>query len=92
MEGQDYYFSDRGDFERRIEAGEFLEWARVFDNFYGTSTAEVSRMLADGHHALLDVDVQGAKSIKASTTGVTYFFIMPPSMEELEVIVASFGK
>ena len=82
-DGKDYYFIEQETFEKKIEAGDFLEWARVFDNCYGTSATEVSRILAEGRHALLDVDVQGAKSIKAIAQGVTYFFIMPPSMEEL---------
>lgn len=83
VDGRDYYFTDRESFGRRIEAGEFLEWAQVFDNCYGTSAREVSRILAEGNHALLDVDVQGAKSIKAAAQGVTYIFVMPPSMEAL---------
>jgi guanylate kinase len=83
VEGQDYYFTDRDSFERRIEAGEFLEWARVFDNYYGTSAREVARILAEEQHALLDVDVQGAKSIKSTAHGATYIFVMPPSMEVL---------
>lgn len=83
VDGQDYYFTDRESFERKIEAGEFLEWAQVFDNYYGTSAREVARILAEKHHALLDVDVQGAKSIKTTAHGAAYIFFMPPSMEVL---------
>ena len=82
-EGKDYYFTDAQGFDRRVMEGEFLEWAHVFDNQYGTTFAEIGRILKEGCHALLDVDVQGAKSIQASAEGVCYIFIMPPSMDAL---------
>lgn len=82
-EGEDYYFTDARAFDRRVTEGEFLEWAHVFDNQYGTTSAEIARILGEGFHALLDVDVQGAKNIQASAEGVCYIFLMPPSMEEL---------
>jgi guanylate kinase len=82
-DGKDYYFTDAIGFDRRVTAGEFLEWAHVFDNQYGTTSAEIGRILGEDCHALLDVDVQGAKNIQASAEGVCYIFLMPPSMEEL---------
>ena len=89
--GRDYHFTDREAFAGKVKAGEFLEWATVFDNYYGTSASEVAGILADGRHALLDVDVQGAESIKAAAEGVTYIFIMPPSMEALRSRLRSRG-
>jgi guanylate kinase len=84
QEGRDYHFIDRAEFERMIEAGEFLEWARVYDNYYGTLRANVERILAGGHHAVLDVDTQGAMSIRGMSRGAVFIFITPPSLEALE--------
>jgi guanylate kinase len=84
QEGRDYHFIDRAEFERMIEAGEFLEWARVYDHYYGTSRANVERILAGGHHAVLDIDTQGAMNIKGMSRGAVFIFITPPSLEALE--------
>ena len=82
-DGINYYFKDRKDFEKMIENDEFLEWAEVHGNLYGTSKKEVDRIHAAEKIPLFDIDVQGAKNIREKIAGV-FVFIVPPSMEELE--------
>ncbi len=80
---RDYFFVDRKQFKESIAANAFLEWAQVYDNYYGTALQHVQDILADGHHALLDIDTQGTLSIKRACSGVVYVFVMPPSVEIL---------
>jgi guanylate kinase len=84
QDGRDYYFVERAEFERMIEAGAFLEWAQVYDNYYGSSRSHVERILAAGQHAMMDVDTQGAMNIKKLCSGAVFIFIMPPSIKALE--------
>ena len=85
VEGRDYYFVDRDTFARMRDSGEFLEWALVFDNFYGTPREPVERALAEGRDVLFDVDWQGAESLRDEKKGdVVSVFILPPSGEALE--------
>jgi guanylate kinase len=81
--GVDYFFFSRAEFERRRDANEFLEWAEYGGHFYGTLTAEVDRILAAGRHVLLDIDVQGARSIRERRDDAVMVFILPPSAEVL---------
>lgn len=82
-DGVDYWFITREEFERRIRAGEFLEYAVVHgQNMYGTLRSEVERLTALGRVVLLDIDVQGARLVRKTGLGV-YVFIMPPSIDEL---------
>jgi guanylate kinase len=81
--GREYYFVDREEFQRLIEADAFLEWALVHGNFYGTSRSEVAR--AGGCRALLfDVDYQGARQIRCAEPDAVTVFILPPDMPTLE--------
>lgn len=82
--GRDYFFIDKPQFERMIEGGEFLEHAQVFDNFYGTSRAQVEEMLAAGSNVLLEIDWQGAQQIRHAMPECQSIFILPPSRAELE--------
>ena len=84
VDGRDYTFLSRPDFERRRAAGEFAEWAEVHGNLYGTPLAPVEAMLAQGRDALFDIDVQGAAQLKLNLEAATFVFILPPSLEELE--------
>jgi len=85
VEGRDYYFVDRDTFAGMRDRGEFLEWALVFDNFYGTPREPVERALAEGRDVLFDVDWQGAESLRNEKKGdVVSVFILPPSGEALE--------
>jgi guanylate kinase len=82
-EGQDYHFLPRAEFERRVKAGEFLEWASYAGNLYGTLRAEIDRILARGRTAVLDVEIQGAQQIRATFPNSLHVFVLPPSAEVL---------
>lgn len=82
--GVDYFFVDRADFETMIAGDEFLEHAEVFGNLYGTSKAEVDRLLRSGRNVLLDIDWQGARMVRRQVPGVQSIFVLPPSRRELE--------
>nr|WP_217705722.1 guanylate kinase [Peristeroidobacter soli] len=82
--GRDYFFVDHAEFERMVNAGEFLEHARVFDNYYGTSKPQVEGMLRDGENVLLEIDWQGAQQIRHALPECQSIFILPPSREALE--------
>jgi guanylate kinase len=83
--GREYFFTDSQDFQARIAADEFAEWALVHGNYYGTQKATLERFWASSRHVLLDIDVQGAASLKGLYGDRCFtVFIAPPSMEELE--------
>ncbi len=83
-EGVDYYYKTKEEFEGLIEQGEFLEYASVFSNFYGTPRSFVAEKLSEGNNVLLEIDVQGALKVKESFPDGVFLFLVPPSMEELE--------
>jgi guanylate kinase len=84
-EGRDYHFVDKKTFTRMRERGDFLEWAVVFDNYYGTKREPVERALAEGRDVLFDVDWQGARKLRESANDdVVTVFILPPSAGALE--------
>jgi len=82
--GRDYFFVDREEFERMVTNGEFLEHARVFDNYYGTARRPVEEALAAGRDLILEIDWQGAAQIRAALPECISIFILPPSRPELE--------
>ncbi len=82
--GIDYHFVNIKEFTRMRDKGEFLEWARVHDNFYGTSRTAVEKQLAQGLDVFLDIDIQGMKQIKKQLGAPVTIFIAPPSWEEQE--------
>lgn len=94
VDGEHYYFLSKKEFKERIKNGEFLEYAKVHGNFYGTLEDTVLYAMEEGNHVLLDIDVQGVKQLRDSLVrldprhpirrGFTDIFISPPSMEELE--------
>ena len=83
--GVDYYFVSTAEFERKIEADQWAEWARVHGNYYGTSAEFLDAALAQRQTVLLDIDVQGAAQIRKRYPACITIFIMPPSMEALWV-------
>lgn len=83
QDGRDYFFISIEAFEQKIDQGDLLEWARVHDNYYGTSREVVKNALDKGLSLLLDIDVQGAEQIMASDLNPVSIFIMPPSFEIL---------
>ena len=80
----DYFFVDQSEFARMVTAGEFLEHARVFDNYYGTSRAQVERLLDESQDVLLEIDWQGAQQIRRALAECRTIFVLPPSREALE--------
>jgi len=84
-DGKDYHFIDKDTFTQMRDEGAFLEWAVVFDNYYGTTRAPVELALRDGRDVLFDVDWQGAETLRKAAAGdVVSVFILPPSAEALE--------
>ncbi len=82
--GVDYFFIDREKFENMAAAGEFVEYAEVFGNLYGTSWSELDKLLTAGKNVLLDIDWQGARKVRRQMPEVQSIFILPPSRKELE--------
>ncbi len=83
-DGQDYHFVDIQTFLAMRERGDFLEWAEVHGNFYGTSRSWLLEELAAGHDTLLEIDWQGAQQVRAMIPAAVGIFILPPSIAELE--------
>jgi guanylate kinase len=84
VEGRDYFFVSRDAFQAMVERGEFLEHARVFDNFYGTARSQVEASLGQGQDLILEIDWQGAQQIRRAMPECTSIFILPPTRAELE--------
>lgn len=82
-EGFDYYFVDVPRFQAAIENGDLLEWAKVFDNYYGTPRQPVTDNLAAGRDVILEIDVNGGEQIKKAYPRAVTIFVLPPSEEEL---------
>lgn len=84
-EGVDYFFVSEPEFRAKIQEGEFVEWAFVHGNYYGTSKTFIESVWSSGRHVLLDIDVQGALTLKSAYGArCETFFLAPPSFEELE--------
>lgn len=83
-DGVHYFFKTREEFEKMIGKGEFLEYAQVFGNYYGTPLFYVNEKRAAGMNVLLEIDVQGAMKVKEKMTDAVLIFIAPPSLEVLE--------
>jgi len=84
LHGRDYFFVTQDEFAAMAARGEFLEHARVFDNSYGTSLAQVQESLAAGQDLILEIDWQGAQQVRAALPECVSIFILPPSRAELE--------
>ena len=83
QDGREYHFTTHAEFERMIQAGEFLEHAEVFANLYGTSRRSLDEAWAAGHDLLLDIDVQGAAQVRARMPEAVSIFVLPPTPKEL---------
>ena len=90
--GREYHFVDRATFEKMIEAGDFLEHASVYGNYYGTSKRWIERQLAGNHDVLLEIDWQGARQLRRMFPAVVGIFILPPSLAELRRRLDARGK
>lgn len=83
-EGVDYHFRSLPEFESLLESGAFLEWAEVYGNSYGTLRAPVEAALAAGQSILLEIDVQGARQVRAQMPDAVLVFVLPPSLAAIE--------
>lgn len=84
VEGVDYYFVSPEEFQRRLEAGAFVEWAEVYGNLYGTPALEIKEALERGEDVLLEKDVQGARTLREKFPDGVFIFILPPDRQALE--------
>ena len=84
VDGVDYHFVDRDTFAGMIARGEFVEWAEVYSDYYGTSVSGIEGPTSQGLDIIMDVDAQGARNIKSHFEKSVLLYILPPSMEELE--------
>ena len=84
VHGEHYHFVSVDEFQRAVDEGRFLEWAKVHDNFYGSDGRWVDRELGDGRDLLFDIDVQGGHQIREARPEATLVLIVPPSWDELE--------
>jgi guanylate kinase len=92
VDGINYYFMSKEQFKEKIEANDFLEYAEVYDNFYGTPKSNVEQLLESGKDVILEIDIQGALKVKENTEEGVFIFILPPSMEELKARIIKRGS
>lgn len=91
-DGVDYYFIDKPEFERLVEAGSFLEHARVFDNYYGTNRDTVQKRLDAGQDVILEIDWQGAQQVRSGFGQAVSLFILPPTRAALQERLMARGQ
>ncbi|HSQ89652.1 guanylate kinase [Romboutsia sp.] len=84
VDGVNYFFLEKEKFQDMIEKGEFLEYAQIYDNFYGTPKAAIIECLENGQDVILEIEMQGARQIKEVYPEGVFIFVLPPSLEELK--------
>jgi guanylate kinase len=92
VNGKDYHFVERAEFERMINAGELLEHAEVYGNYYGTSQVWINQVIQNGRDILLEIDWQGAQQVRRLFPDAIGLFVLPPSLETLESRLRNRGK
>ena len=92
VEGINYYFVSKEDFKNRIENDDFLEYAEVYDNYYGTPRSNVEELLESGKDVILEIDIQGALKVKENAKDGVFIFVLPPSMQELKQRIINRGS
>ena len=93
MEGRDYRYISKEEFERQVQEGEFLEYARIYSgNYYGTPKKYVKETLMAGDDLILEIDIQGALQVKEKFEEGVFIFLVPPSMEELHRRLVQRGR
>lgn len=92
VDGVNYHFLTKEDFIARVEKNDFLEYANVHGNMYGTPKFKVEEMLAEGKNVILEIDIQGALKVKENFSEGVFIFILPPSMEELKQRIIKRGS
>jgi guanylate kinase len=83
-DGVEYFFVSKEEFLRRAEAGELLEWAEVYGNYYGTPRSYIEEVMNQGHDVILDIDINGAVQVRERYPDGLFIFVIPPSVEELK--------
>ncbi|MFZ7103125.1 MAG: guanylate kinase [Peptococcaceae bacterium] len=91
VNGREYFFFAKEEFEKKIAEDAFLEWAKVYDNYYGTPKKFVEEMLVSGKDCILEIDPQGAQKVREKKTDGVLVFIAPPSMQELKNRITNRG-
>lgn len=84
VDGVSYYFLSEEEFLKKVDNNEFLEWAKVHGNYYGTPIANIHELLDEGKNVILEIDIQGALQVKKNFDEGVFIFIVPPTMEELK--------
>lgn len=92
VDGVNYHFMTKEQFKEKIEADDFLEYAEVYDNFYGTPKSNVEELLESGKDVILEIDIQGALKVKENAEEGVFIFVLPPSMEELKQRIIKRGS
>ena len=92
VHGINYYFLNKDEFLKKVEEDDFLEWAEVYGNCYGTPKSNVQELLDSGKDVILEIDIQGALKVKEKATDGVFIFILPPSMEELKQRIIKRGS
>lgn len=92
VDGVNYHFLSKEAFFEKVEKGEFLEYAEVYGNYYGTLKSNLYDMLEEGKNVILEIDIQGALNVKENTNEGIFIFILPPSMEELKNRIINRGS
>ena len=91
VHGVNYFFIEKEEFTKMIENGEFLEYAQIYDNFYGTPKAAIIECLEKGQDVILEIEMQGARQIKEVFPEGVFIFVLPPSLEELKSRIVGRG-
>lgn len=91
VHGVNYFFIEKEEFEDMIEKGEFLEYAQIYDNFYGTPKAAIMECLDKGQDVVLEIEMQGAKQMKQVCPEGVFIFVLPPSLAELKSRIVGRG-
>jgi guanylate kinase len=92
VDGVNYHFITKEDFLKRVEQKDFLEYAEVYGDYYGTPKSKVEEMLESGKNVILEIDIQGALKVKENFKEGVFIFILPPSMEELKQRIIKRGS
>lgn len=91
VHGVNYFFIEKEEFSKMVENGEFLEYAQIYDNFYGTPKAAIIECLEKGQDVILEIEMQGARQIKEVYPEGVFIFVLPPSLEELKSRIVGRG-
>lgn len=89
---EEYEYIDKKEFLKRVQQGFFLEWAEIYDNYYGTPKRQVEKLLKQGKNVIVKVDIKGALQIKEKVEDAILIFILPPSIEELKETILNSSK